>query len=176
MAELILYACPVGPLADAIEAYWGEVVTSIGPNAAHDYMPHVTLTGFFDDVPEAIHGHVEAMRTVLQDDPPPADAVVVTGALYQTDFHLLTVESTWCRSVARRLHETSALVRLKDRLHVSLAYGFPLADGATLARLGRAMVDPTLPAVWDLRFYERLPAGGWLLHGAWPLQSLDGSE
>ena len=43
MHELILYATPTGPLADACAAYFGAVE----PTTAQTYPPHVTLTGFF---------------------------------------------------------------------------------------------------------------------------------
>jgi hypothetical protein len=181
VAEFILYACPIGPLADAIQAYWRKVASTVGPNAAHDYMPHVTLTGFFHDERHAAGVYVDVLDRLLMDQPLPA-VVTVTGALFDAGFHLLTVESTWCRAIARAFQDAcppspprAVVIRLKEQLHVSLAYGFPAHQAAALERLGRDMVDPASRATWELRFYERVAAGEWLLHGCWPLQPLDGS-
>ena len=44
--ELILYATPTGPLADACDRFFAAV-ESIGPTVAQTYPPHCTLTGFF---------------------------------------------------------------------------------------------------------------------------------
>jgi ubiquitin-associated SH3 domain-containing protein len=176
VAELILYACPVGPLATAIEAHWRQVESSVGPNSAHEYMPHVTLTGFFRAAPSEIHRHVEVIGQLVMEEPPPPSAVSVTGALYEPDFHVLTVESRWAARLARRFADRcpptatrAAAIRPKDRLHVSLAYGFTPDDGPTLQRMSRAAVDPSLPTVWELRFYERLAPGAWCVLAAWPL-------
>ena len=169
MAELILYACPVGPLADVVEEYWRQVAVSIGTNSAHHYMPHVTLTGFFHDEPASVEQHVEALDRLSEAATPPAGTVSVTGVLFEQSHHLLLVESDWCRSLAAGFAETCPVVRVKDRLHLSLAYGFPAHDGAALERLGRDLVDPSLPTAWELRFYERTGLGEWCMHAVWPL-------
>jgi hypothetical protein len=172
VAELILYACPTGPLADAIVAYWATVRSELGANTAHDYMPHVTLTGFFHDEPASIDRHRATLAALVEGAPSPAGEVRVTGSLFQPDHHLLTVEAPWCRALAASFQERRQGVRVKDQLHVSLAYGFSAEDGPTLERLGRTLVDPTLPAAWELRFYERTAPGRWCLHGSWPLGPL----
>jgi len=168
VAELILYACPLGPLADAIEAYWAEVLAQLGPNRAHDYMPHVTLTGFFHDDRASIHRHLEVLEELVAQHPAPPDDVRVTGSMFAPSHHLLTVEAPWCRALAGAFHERTQGVRVKDQLHVSLAYGFPPDDGSTLERLGRSLVDAALAATWELRFYERTEQRTWCLHGCWP--------
>jgi hypothetical protein len=169
VAELILYACPVGPLAEAIEAYWAAVLADIGANSAHEYMPHVTLTGFFHDDRASIEGHVATLAGVLAADPSPPRDVTVTGTLFQQSHHLLTVDAPWCRALAAAFGDRTPGVRVKDRLHISLAYGFPPREGPTLERLGRKLVDPSLPTTWELRFYERVAPGKWQLHATWPL-------
>ena len=45
--ELILYACPIGPLADDLDAYFSQVTARFGPTTAQTYPVHCTLTGFF---------------------------------------------------------------------------------------------------------------------------------
>ena len=47
MPKLIVYACPVGELAEQLETYFSKSRLACGPNQAHQYMPHCTLTGFF---------------------------------------------------------------------------------------------------------------------------------
>jgi ubiquitin-associated SH3 domain-containing protein len=182
MAEFIVYACPIGPLADSVEEYWRRVDVSIGRNRAHEYAPHVTLTGFFHDEPSSVDGHLAALTQLVEVAPPPAGAVSVTGVLFERDHHLLTVESAWCRTVAcsfRDLRSPTAtraeVIRPKALLHLSLAYGFPAHQAAALEQLGRDMVDPASHATWELRFYERLAPGAWCVHASWPLQPLDGS-
>ena len=169
MAALILYACPVGPLAVAIEAYWAAVLAAVGANHAHEYMPHVTLTGFLHDQPASIDAHVATLRALCAVQPPPSGDVRVTGSLFQPDHHLLTVEAPWCAALSRSFGQRTPGVRVKDQLHVSLAYGFAPEAGPTLERLGRTLVDPMLAAAWELRFYERTGHGAWCLHGSWPL-------
>ena len=60
-------------------------------------------------------------------------------------------------------------LRLKDWLHLSLAYAFPPEQHAPLAALARELVDVTAPVAWELGFYERLEAGVWACHSRWPL-------
>ncbi|MGC1309940.1 MAG: hypothetical protein WA885_22160 [Phormidesmis sp.] len=52
--QLILYVCPTGPMARQIETYFEQSQQRYGPNAAHAYMPHCTLTGFFEDEEGAV--------------------------------------------------------------------------------------------------------------------------
>jgi hypothetical protein len=171
VAELILYACPLGPLADAIEAYWATVLATLGPNRAHEYMPHVTLTGFFHDDVASVDHHLATLGALVAGEPPPSGDVSVTGSLFEPHHHLLTVAAPWCAALAKSFGQGTPGVRVKDQLHISLAYGFDPDDGPTLERLGRTLVDPTLTASWELRFYERTEPGGWRLHGSWPLSA-----
>ena len=45
--EYIVYACPMGPLGNAIEDFMDSAVAHIGKNGAHKSFPHVTLCQFF---------------------------------------------------------------------------------------------------------------------------------
>ena len=60
-------------------------------------------------------------------------------------------------------------LRLKDWLHLSLAYAFAPEQHATLADLARALVDPWAPVSWELRFYERHEDRSWICHARWSL-------
>jgi ubiquitin-associated SH3 domain-containing protein len=168
VAELILYACPVGPLAEAIEAYWATVLATIGANSAHEYMPHVTLIGFFHGDAASVERHVATLTGLRAPANELRGDVRVTGALFGPSHHLLTVEAPKCRALADAFRERTTGVRVKDQLHISLAYGFQPTDGPALERLGTELVDPLLPAAWELRFYERRPDRTWQLHGCWP--------
>ncbi|CAN5634059.1 hypothetical protein BH23CYA1_BH23CYA1_13090 [soil metagenome] len=47
MPQFIFYACPTGPLAQQLATSFERTQRICGPNTAHAYMPHCTLTGFF---------------------------------------------------------------------------------------------------------------------------------
>lgn len=47
MKEFIIYAGPIGQFDNQLEQYFITTSVKCGKNAAHQYMPHCTLTGFF---------------------------------------------------------------------------------------------------------------------------------
>lgn len=51
--EYILYLCPAGPLLEQIETFYEESL-KLGFNAAHNYLPHITLCSFFQAPDEAV--------------------------------------------------------------------------------------------------------------------------
>lgn len=171
--SFIVYACPTGPLADQAEAFFARSLAECGRNAAHDYMPHCSLTGFFRDRSGAADLYAECLgRSLLDgmDTPPPAPAV--KGMTCSETFIGLELESEELkRRVARFAGSAcsptrSGEIRLKDWLHLSLAYRFPPGQFERLAGLAREMADPAAPAVWEARLYERAPDGSWRLHYA----------
>jgi len=172
----ILYACPVGALNDQVAAYFVAAQQAFGPNPAHEYMPHCTLTGFFQDAHAALPRYRSAMAVALADaGPAPTPAVEVVETLFHDDFHGLALASPWLTqlmaSFAQRAHSPTrqASLRLKDWLHLSFAYSFAPAHGPGLARLAHAMIDPAASARWELRLYERRADHSWALHAAWAL-------
>jgi len=172
----IVYACPVGALNDQVAAYFLAAQKAFGPNPAHEYMPHCTLTGFFQDAHAALPLYGSALAAALADaGPAPTPAVEVVETLFRDDFHGLALTSPWLTqltaSFAQRAHSPTrqASLRLKTWLHLSFAYGFAPEQGPGLARLARAMIDPTAPARWELRLYERQADHCWALHAAWAL-------
>lgn len=175
--ELIVYACPTGELARQLDAFLDASRAQCGPNMAHRYMPHCTLTGFFHDEFSAVLVYLDALDQALAQAfrVRPSNAIKVTGMRFLDDFHFLALESDWLQQLTAGFaaRATSATrrdeVRLKDQLHVSLAYGFDSAQGPRLAQLAREMVHASAPVAWELRFYERHIGDRWTLHKAWAL-------
>ncbi len=175
-ARLIVYACPLGPLAAQIDHFFSVSRERFGPNSAHAYPPHITLTGFFHDEAAAIPLYREALAATLGSTPqPPEGAITISELAIKEEFHGLLISSPWlealtaafaARASSPTRHEA---LRLKSWLHLSLAYGFRPEDGPGLGELARELVNPAAQVRWELRFYERLPDGGWVIHGAWPL-------
>lgn len=177
MIELIVYACPTGALADQLAAYFDRARAQCGPNTAHRYMPHVTLTGFFHDVAAAVPFYAEQLASALaQHQPAPMLPLGVLNMEINQEFHGLLIESAWAKQVMATFAELahasptrSDALRVKDWLHLSLAYGFPVAQHAALAMLAQELVDPHAQAGWELRLYERRPGDVWVLHAGWGL-------
>lgn len=172
--ELILYACPTGPLAECIERYFDALATR--PTAAQRYPPHCTLTGFFHDEPGAIPAYVEAAGRAADESRRSSIAVDVTGLRTDPDCIGLTIVSPGLERLTEDFAERVADVptriddiRVKDWLHVSLAYGHAADAHDEPADLAQATVDATLDAGWELRLYERRAGDRWTVHGTWPL-------
>ena len=127
-AELILYACPMGPLAEQIGTYFERSQLQFGANRAHAYMPHCTLTGFFHDQASAIPQYVQATQQALNDHP--TGPVTIDTLRLKPDWHGLELTSPWLEQVAATFAAQTDLptrldaIRLKTWLHLSLAYGF----------------------------------------------------
>jgi hypothetical protein len=172
-----VYACPSGPLAGQLDTYFAASRARFGPNLAHAYPPHITLTGFFHDDLAALPtylGALGAAHAVALANPPVAP-VAVTELATSADFHGLLISSPWLEALtadfALRAPSSSRrdALRLKNRLHLSLAYGFRREDGPGLAVLARSLVDINASVHWRLRLYERLAGGAWQIHGEWGL-------
>ena len=174
--ELIVYACPLGELGDRLERYFHRVLQKCGPNTAHHYMPHCTLTGFFHDRGHSIPLYIEALdRAVSSTSKLSSLDIAVTGVTFKPDFHYLTVESTWIELLMQEFERQATsptrldALRLKDGLHVSLAYGFAPDRHRSLQAIAAEIVDWQAPTEWQLRFYERQKDNSWLCYRCWNL-------
>lgn len=122
VSQLILYACPVGPLAQQIDAYLDKSKRLCGANAAHAYMPHCTLTGFFVDsgcaewavsdaelekASQTIAYYIDALEKVLTDykqslknnlaPAEPAPKIQIEQLMFRPDWHGLPLRADWLK-------------------------------------------------------------------------------
>ena len=172
MPQLIVYACPVGELADQLDAYFAQSRVACGPNAAHHYMPHCTLTGFFEDttsrIPAYAAGLVRSLQQHQRSHPHPP--IVVTSLTFREHWHGLELSADWLRQLiadfatAATSPTQPSPLRLKDWLHVSLAYGFAAEHREGLQHLAEHLINPQSSVDWELRLYERHADGTWTCH------------
>jgi hypothetical protein len=173
----IVYACPLGELAEQIERYYAASLAACGANAAHSYMAHCSVTGFFHDDRDTVATYIEALDAAVRRARPtqPLPALSISGIALDPQFHGLLLSSPWLQTLIADFAHTAPsatrrdALRLKDWLHLSLAYVFPPHQHATLAALAREMVDISAPISWELRFYERHADGAWTCHARWLL-------
>ena len=98
-AELILYATPVGPLADALDRLYRHLRVA-GPTTAQEYPPHCTLTGFFRRAGgESEAAIVEIGRAVVAAGPVPDGAVEIVGLMTTDGWAGLEIRSPWLREL-----------------------------------------------------------------------------
>ncbi|MEO0490577.1 MAG: hypothetical protein AAFZ49_13615 [Cyanobacteria bacterium J06659_2] len=177
MTQFIVYACPTGHLAEQLQAFLAESSVHYAKNAAHSYMPHCTLTGFFDDFNRAVPIYtrtlVRAYKRALRSRPNPA--LTIKDLSFKPDWHGLELDSPWLKQLVLDFACTASspsrknAIRPKSWLHLSLAYEFVADQAESLAQLAQSMVDPNAPADWELRFYQRDPGNRWICHQALPL-------
>lgn len=156
--ELILYATPTGPLAQCCSAYFEWAGNA--PTAAQEYPPHCTLTGFFRRGGPRADTLIERTKAIVAAaGPVPDDAVEVVSLLTTDEWVGLELRSPWMLALAAEVAGADQPVgaedalRLKDWLHLSLAYGIEdLSDHATRAR---GSVDIELAVGWEVALWER---------------------
>lgn len=175
VSELILYACPTRELAKEIDEVFIKLADR--PTTAQRYPPHCSLTGFFHDDTHAVPVYVQAAEAAV-------GAAVAANRSVAVEVVALRTEVTWigleirspdlqalATDFARRVADVPTRVddiRLKDWLHVSLAYGHQPDEHDELAELITGRVDPLADVGWELRLYERANET-WTARGAWPL-------
>ena len=177
--ELIVYACPTGELAAQLRNYFDTTRAAVGANTAHRYMSHISLTGFFHDQQSAFAGYATALQNSLQTVMAwGADGdrtIHIAGMRFQDAFHYLQIDSPWLTQLSVEFARTAEsatridAVRVKDFLHLSLAYGFELQHGMRLAQFARELVNYRSQVGWQLHFYERHAGDLWTLHKSWTL-------
>ncbi len=174
--ELILYATPTGPLAERCDDYFEAVRRDVGPTTAQTYPPHCTLTGFFHRTDAgAARAIAEIEPIIAVAGPVPEGAVTVVACRATSNWIGLELQSAWLCDVAvsvaagHTLEPGDDALRLKDWLHLSLAYGAnpsrpdEPADLAAYASLAETLIDPAAPVGWEVGLWERT-GQGWIRH------------
>ena len=177
--ELIVYACPTGELAARLQEYFEASARICGANAAHEFPPHCTLTGFFRDQHSAVGLYVAALRNALEQSASSDGRVSMRIASLQLmeSFHFILLSSVGVKPLVRRFVASASSpsrarpLRTKEWLHLSLAYGFPSAHRGPLRTLARERLGSiaSVPGSWEVCLYERTRDGSWIRHAAWPL-------
>lgn len=175
--QLIVYACPAGPLAEQLESYFRKSRLLCGANKAHNYMPHCSLTGFFHDDPAHAQTYVAQLEACFQSHWTGAikQPIRVKGLEFKADWHGLLLDAPELKQLIQHFAETSSSptrqgeIRPKSWLHLSLAYGFKEGQAKRLESLAQSLVNPEANATWELRFYRRDEGNGWLCYHQWEL-------
>lgn len=168
--ELIVYACPVGELNEKIEAYFRKTRDVCGANSAHNYMPHCSLTGFFQDSETAISSDVEILNRLLKLS---GISIKITGMTFKEHWHGLEIHAPELKTtIADFIAESQAIsdpknLRSKDWLHLSFAYNFEAGNYEILKKIALDSIDINAPVQWEIRFYQRHEDGSWTCHQSW---------
>lgn len=167
--ELIVYATPTGPLADAVDHFVETVNDRLGPTTAQTYPPHCTLTGFFRRTDAVATSTIAEMgQAIAQAGPVPPGEVEVVALRTTKDWVGLELRSPWLIELTAALAASNRpgpeddALRLKDWLHLSLAYGVDDLDAH--GALATDLIDPALVADWEVAVWERHGDGSWTRH------------
>lgn len=177
-SQFIIYACPVGKLNSQIETYLIKSKKMYGKNTAHKYMPHCTLTGFFTDELSSIPVYLQALERAYTE-------AKTHKLLLDIKIKKLTFKENW-HGLELQANELKQLIinftqlensltrqeklRLKNWLHLSLAYDFNPEDGNNLQNLATEIIDLQASVNWELRFYQKKSDWSWECLKSWNLE------
>ena len=174
-SQFIVYACPTGALAADLEKYFVDSQALYGKNAAHQYMPHCTLTGFFADDLQSIPIYLQALdRAYLaaKNTNLPLN-IEIKQLTFRENWHGLELQADGLKQLITKFTqlENSATrqekIRPKDWLHLSLAYEFDANYAKQLKNLAREIIDLTASVNWELRFYQKSADWTWKCWQTW---------
>lgn len=173
--QFIVYACPNGELNEQIEEYFKQAIELCGANKAHQYMPHCTLTGFFTDAISSVSFYLEALDRAYNEAKNNNTSlnVEITKLSFNKNWHGLELKANGITQLITnfaRLENSPTRqepLRLKDWLHLSLAYGFKPQDEEQLKHLAIKLVDIQANVNWELRFYQKNPDWTWKCWQSW---------
>ena len=176
--QFIVYACPVGELNDRLESYFAKSLELYGENAAHKYMPHCTLTGFFTEEPDSIPLYLEALNAayIAARESNISLDIAIAKLSFGKNWHGLELQADGLKELvsnfAVQLDSTrQRKIRLKNWLHLSLAYGFEPEYREQLQNLAIEAIDLQAKLDWELRFYQEEPDWTWQCLKSWHLIS-----
>lgn len=177
LCKFIIYACPVGELNKQLEDYFQKTLSLCGNNTAHNYMPHCTLTGFFSDQLNSIPSYLQALdRTYFEAKNNNLSLEIKIKQLtFNENWHGLELQANGLKQLIVNFAELENSptrqeeLRLKDWLHLSLAYDFNPEYGKQLKQLARENIGITANVNWELRFYQKNPDWTWKCWQSWEL-------
>lgn len=164
--ELVVAVTPTGPLAHAIDAYRQAVAVRIGKNTAHETPPHCVVVRSYHDRTSSVRAYRQALAANVVDGWRQRRHIAVTALATESSWHGLEIDSPSLRALALKLASSQPAsiraneVRIECHLRLVLAAGFESADCDALTELAHRIVDPALPARWDVGLWQRA-------HGAW---------
>lgn len=170
--SFIIYACPVGELNKQIEKYFDLSHELCGANSAHKYMPHCTLTGFFNTKLASIPVYLEALDRAYIETNDDLE-IEIEQLTFKENWHGLELQCDRLKQLianfaqAETLEKYSDKLRLKDWLHLSLAYDFNSDRETHLKQLAIDTINIKANVNWELRFYKKNPDWSWKCMQAW---------
>lgn len=181
VTDLIVYAHPTGQLFEQLQRFAVESRELFGPNTAHSYPVHCSLTGFFHDEPTSSRFYIEILQSLLTHHRGLGDG---NRSNFSMGVDELRLSGTWfglelsCPNLVALIDSFAASdrtptraddIRVKTWLHLSIAYGFGEQHGDALAELARRTINPTVPATWNIALWERTVGNQWQCHWSEPL-------
>ena len=174
--SFIVYACPVGELNEQIENYLQKSQELCGENKAHNYMPHCTLTGFFTDDVSSVDYYLEALdKAYLAANNNIDLSITIKQLTFNDDWHGLELQAKGLKQLIINFSELERSptrqenLRLKDWLHLSLAYGFNPEDREQLKNLAIDAIAIEANVGWELRFYQKNSDWTWKQLKQWKI-------
>ena len=173
----IIYACPVGELNNQLEAYFTKSLQLYGENTAHKYLPHCTLTGFFTDELSSVLFYIEALNKAYiktKNNNLSLD-IEIKQLTFNKNWHGLELQADGLKELIANFAQIensptrTEKIRLKDWLHLSLAYDFDCQDGEKLKALATELIDLNSKINWELRFYQKNPDWTWKCLQSWSI-------
>ncbi|VEP13483.1 conserved hypothetical protein [Hyella patelloides LEGE 07179] len=175
--QFIIYACPIGDLNSQIEDYLNKTIELCGKNQAHNYMPHCTLTGFFTDELSSVSFYIKALNkayTKAKNNNRTLD-IEISKLTFNKNWHGLELQAEGLKKIITNFSQIEKSptrqekIRLKDWLHLSLAYGFNSEDAEKLKHLATEIIDIQASVNWELRFYQKNPNWTWNCLKSWSI-------
>jgi hypothetical protein len=178
ISQFIIYACPQRELNTQLETYFTQSRQRYGKNAAHQYMPHCTLTGFFSDQLDSIPVYIQALEQayIAAKNNLPLK-IAIKQLTFRENWHGLELQADNLKKLIADFSENENSrtrqeeLRLKDWLHLSLAYNFEPKFGQELKNLATEIIDPQADVDWELRFYQKNADFTWTCLKSWKISN-----
>ncbi len=175
-SQFIVYACPVGKLNQQIEKYLHQSRELYEANSAHKYMPHCTLTGFLNAESNSISVYIKALDKAYIEAKNNLDLdIKIKQLTFNENWHGLELKAENIKTLIVNFFQNKTInnyqekLRLKDWLHLSLAYNFNPEYESELKQLALEIIDLKSDANWELRFYQKNPDWSWKCLQSWTI-------